>query len=308
MTTFLNNDGNIANALEVQNDNLEKVMGDGVQYMSSREIAELCEKRHTDVMRDIRRMLDKLGINLTDANLRPLKKSKNLDSPNLGDLKNSENLDYSNLSDLKNSENLTDPDLDSLNNFKILSYKDAKGEMRTEYLLDKNLSLTLVAGYNVVLRNRIINRWLELERKEQERETMEALDNPAALRKILLAYTGRVIALEDEVKKQDKYINYLEPNAVAFEKIGETDEDFTITQVSKMLDVKRNFLINFLQENNFIYRQNGKITPTNFAEAKGWLMFKVCKNGFSHTYITSKGCQAISLLFVKNFPNINFHK
>lgn len=266
MTTFLNNDGNIANALEVQNDNLEKVMGDGVQYMSSREIAELCEKRHDHVIRDIRRMLDKLGINLT--------------APNLG----------------------------ALNNFKILSYKDAKGEMRTEYLLDKNLSLTLVAGYNVVLRNRIINRWLELERKEQERETMEALDNPAALRKILLAYTGRVIALEDEVKKQDKYINYLEPNAVAFEKIGGTDEDFTITQVSKMLDVKRNFLINFLQENNFIYRQNGKITPTNFAEAKGWLMFKVCKNGFSHTYITSKGCQAISLLFVKNFPNINFHK
>ena len=280
MTTFLNNDGNIANALEVQNDNLEKVMGDGVQYMSSREIAELCEKQHAHVMRDIRRMLDNLGINLTDPNLRAL----------------------------KNSENLTDPDLDSLNNFKMLSYKDAKGEMRTEYLLDKNLSLTLVAGYNVVLRNRIINRWLELERKEQERETMEALDNPAALRKILLAYTGRVIALEDEVKKQDKYINYLEPNAVAFEKIGSTDEDFTITQVSKMLDVKRTFLINFLQENNFIYRQNGKITPTNFAEAKGWLMFKVCKNGFSHTYITSKGCQAISLLFVKNFPNINFHK
>lgn len=289
MTTFLNNDGNIANALEVQNDNLEKVMGDGVQYMSSREIAELCEKRHANVMRDIRKMLGDLGFNNTDPNLDPLNNFKNL-------------------RDLKNSENLTGSNLNSLNNFKILSYEDAKGEMRTEYLLDKNLSLTLVAGYNVVLRNRIINRWLELERKEQERETMEALDNPAALRKILLAYTGRVIALEDEVKKQDKYINYLEPNAVAFEKIGETDEDFTITQVSKMLDVKRNFLINFLQENNFIYRQNGKITPTNFAEAKGWLMFKVCKNGFSHTYITSKGCQAISLLFVKNFPNINFHK
>lgn len=266
MTTFLNNDGNIANALEVQNDNLEKVMGDGVQYMSSREIAELCEKQHAHVMRDIRKMLGDLGFN--------------------------------NIS----------PNLDRSNSFKELTYPDSYGREQKEILLDKNLSLTLVAGYNVVLRNRIINRWLELERKEQERETMEALDNPAALRKILLAYTGRVIALEDEVKKQDKYINYLEPNAVAFEKIGETDEDFTITQVSKMLDVKRNFLINFLQENNFIYRQNGKITPTNFAEAKGWLMFKVCKNGFSHTYITSKGCQAISLLFVKNFPNINFHK
>lgn len=270
MQTILKNDGNIANALEVQNDNLEKVMGDGVQFMTSTEIAQICEKEHVHVMRDIRRMLEDLGEEVHYPNL---------DSENFGE-----------------------------KGWIKTSYKNSRNQEQPMYLLDKNLSLTLVAGYNVVLRNRIINRWLELERKEQERETMEALDNPAALRKILLAYTGRVIALEDEVKKQDKYINYLEPNAVAFEKIGETDEDFTITQVSKMLDVKRNFLINFLQENNFIYRQNGKITPTNFAEAKGWLIFKVCKNGFSHTYITSKGCQAISLLFVKNFPNINFHK
>lgn len=37
--------------------------------MSSREIAELCEKRHKHVIRDICKMLDNLGINLTGPNL-----------------------------------------------------------------------------------------------------------------------------------------------------------------------------------------------------------------------------------------------
>lgn len=37
------------------------------------------------------------------------------------------------------------------------------GRQQEEYLLPKDLTLTLVAGYNVRLRKRIIDRWLELE-------------------------------------------------------------------------------------------------------------------------------------------------
>lgn len=283
MTTFLNNDGNIANALEVQNDNLEKVMGDGVQYMSSREIAELCEKQHKNVIRDIRRMLEDLGLEATGSNL----------------------------SRLKNSENLTDPNLDSLNNFKILSYKDAKGEMRTEYLLDKNLSLTLVAGYNVVLRNRIINRWLELEQKEQQQQPMpnieSVLSNPNALRGILFNYVERVIALENTAKQREAYISDIEPQAEAFEKIGSSDETFTITQAAKILDLKRLFLLKFLEVSNWIYRQNGKITPMQPMLDQGLLVLKFYKNTqFSHVLLTSKGLQKITLLITKKFPSLNF--
>ena len=34
---------------------------------------------------------------------------------------------------------------------------------QTEYLLDEELTMTLVTGYNIVLRNRVIKRWKELE-------------------------------------------------------------------------------------------------------------------------------------------------
>ena len=271
MTTFLNNDGNIANALEVQNDNLEKVMGDGVQYMSSREIAELCEKRHDHVMRDIRKMLGDLGLN-------------NI-SPNLG----------------------------GSNSFKELIYPDSYGREQKEILLDKNLSLTLVAGYNVVLRNRIINRWLELERKEKEQQTPltpnieSVLSNPNALRGILFNYVERVIALENTAKQREAYISDIEPQAEAFEKIGSSDETFTITQAAKILDLKRLFLLKFLEVSNWIYRQNGKITPMQPMLDQGLLVLKFYKNTqFSHVLLTSKGLQKITLLITKKFPSLNF--
>lgn len=80
--------------------------------MSSREIADLCEKQHQHVKRDIETMCAGLEINPSS----------------FGRI-----------------------------------YKDARNRGQTEFHLPKDLTLTLVAGYNVVLRKRIIDRWLELE-------------------------------------------------------------------------------------------------------------------------------------------------
>ena len=80
--------------------------------MSSRVIADLTEKRHDHVKRDIENMLGQLG----------------LDIPKFGGI-----------------------------------YFDAKNRQQTEYLLDEELTMTLVTGYNIVLRNRVIKRWKELE-------------------------------------------------------------------------------------------------------------------------------------------------
>lgn len=83
--------------------------------MSSREIAQLCEKRHDHVMRDVRLMLEELEIQ----------------SPHFwGD------------------------------------YTDGKGRTYPCFYLPKDLTLTLIAGYNVKLRKRIIDRWQELEAKQ----------------------------------------------------------------------------------------------------------------------------------------------
>ena len=80
--------------------------------MSSRVIADLTEKRHDHVKRDVENMLGQLG----------------LDIPKFGGI-----------------------------------YFDAQNRQQTEYLLDEELTMTLVTGYNIVLRNRVIKRWKELE-------------------------------------------------------------------------------------------------------------------------------------------------
>ena len=80
--------------------------------MSTRIIADLTEKRHDHVKRDVENMLGQLG----------------LDIPKFGGI-----------------------------------YFDAQNRQQTEYLLDEELTMTLVTGYNIVLRNRVIKRWKELE-------------------------------------------------------------------------------------------------------------------------------------------------
>ena len=86
------------------------------QRMSSREIAELTEKRHDHVLRDIRKLIDEGAIG----------------APNFGD-----------------SE-----------------YLSSQGKLMPEYLLDFDATMTLLTGYNAVLRARVIKRWRELEQKE----------------------------------------------------------------------------------------------------------------------------------------------
>ena len=95
--------------------------------MSTRVIADLTEKRHDHVKRDVENMLGQLG----------------LDIPKFGGI-----------------------------------YFDAQNRQQTEYLLDEELTMTLVTGYNIVLRNRVIKRWKELEGQS----VANLPDYPTALR------------------------------------------------------------------------------------------------------------------------------
>lgn len=55
-------------------------------------------------------------------------------------------------------------------------YLDSMNRQQTEYLLDEELTMTLVTGYNIVLRNRVIKRWKELELQASQPSYM--IDDP----------------------------------------------------------------------------------------------------------------------------------
>lgn len=98
-----------------------------ITTMSSREIAELCEKQHKHVLRDIEYMLVALE----------------LDGSKFGRI-----------------------------------YTDKQGREQREYHLNKDLTMTLVTGYSVLLRNRVVVRLNELEQfggvSRQEFEALKA--------------------------------------------------------------------------------------------------------------------------------------
>lgn len=51
------------------------------------------------------------------------------------------------------------------------AYKDAKGETRKQYRLDRDLTMTLVTKYDTSRRYAVVRRWRELEERDPETRT-----------------------------------------------------------------------------------------------------------------------------------------
>ena len=171
--------------------------------MSTEEIAELCEKRHDNVLRDARRMLEDLGL-----------------PPH----------DYQG----------------------VTSYEVKGVERRTTcYNLPKNLTLTLVSGYNIVMRKRIIDRWMELEQAAQrptEADMHQILNDPNALRGILFKYTERVLELEARVEDMGE-------DVAAHERLTAADGSLSLTEAAKVLGIKPKEFFAWMSANRWIYRR-----------------------------------------------------
>lgn len=76
-------------------------------------------------------------------------------------------------------------------------YRDAKGEGRTEFHLPKDLTFTLVSGYSVPLRHKIVTRWQSLEQAERGPVVPQSL--PEALRLAAdLAEKNAALAIDNQ--------------------------------------------------------------------------------------------------------------
>jgi len=129
--------------------------------MTSREIAELTGKRHDNIMRDIRSMIEQLSA--------------------------SSELSW-------HCESST--------------YTDEQGKPRDMYVMDKDTTYTLIAGYRADLRFKIIKRWQELEA-----QAIKSL-SPA---EFLLQQAQMMVEIERKSREHEDRIKRIECKQQAFE-------------------------------------------------------------------------------------------
>lgn len=205
--------------------------------MSTRVIAELCEKEHRNVKRDSEVMFQGLQ-------------------------------------------------LDALNFEHI--YFDTMNRQQTEYLLDEELTMTLVTGYNIVLRNRVIKRWKELENRELSK--MEILQ----------------MALESEQQKLvlQQQLEIQAPKVAFVDKYVESTGNKTFRQVAKLLQIKEPTFREFLKKNKIMYQLNGEWAAySNHTDAgRFYVKTGVSDSGhaFNQVLFTPKGIEWIAAELAKS--------
>ena len=218
-------------------DKLTNITQHSQPTMSSREIAELCDKEHRNVLADIRTMCEQLNLDV---------------------------LTFQHI------------------------YLDSMNREQTEYLLDKETCLCLVAGYNAKLRMAIIKRWQQLEQATTPRLPQTYLE---ALR-----------ALADEVEAHEhtqQQLAIAEPKVQYFDKLVERNLLTNFTTTAKEFGVKRKDLIDYLLDNGYIYRdQRGNLFPYAVHVPHLFEVKEYSKDAHSgvQTLVTPKGRETLRLL------------
>jgi len=136
------------------------------------------------------------------------------------------------------------------------------------FKLPKDLTLTLVAGYSVVLRKRIIDRWLELERCA----AISTFGVPQTLQDALrmaadLLDENQTLRLENQSLKQ-----ITDPSRA--EKAGDLSSALSTRELARMLDIKLTDLCRFLREDGLLKKSGSSHVPAPRALSDGLFAFR----------------------------------
>lgn len=134
---------------------------------------------------------------------------------------------------------------------------------------------------------------------KQPRDPMEVLNDPAAMRGLLLTYSEKMLALEDKV-------GTLLPKADGFDRIANADGSMCITDAAKALQMRPKDLFDWLRRHAWIYTRQGKAGYLAYQDKMqtGYLEHKVTtvyRNDGSEKVteavrVTPKGLSKLALL------------
>jgi phage anti-repressor protein/phage antirepressor YoqD-like protein len=174
------------------------------------------------------------------------------------------------------------------------------GRPTTEY------AFTLDAGKHIAMMSgsergfQVRDYFIECERKAMDQkpvDPMEALSDPATMRNLLLSYTEKVLALEEENRK-------LLPKAESYDLLTDMDGMMCITDAAKTIKYPPRKLFDWLSKNRWIYKRFGATNWTAYQSRiqQGVLYHKIHvakkEDGTEKVYqsvvVTAKGLSVLS--------------
>lgn len=145
--------------------------------------------------------------------------------------------------------------LDDLREFGLVDFKsESTGGRPTEIAVlneqQSTLLLTYMRNSDIVrqFKKALVKAFWELAQKAQQPDPIQVLNDPVAMRGLLLSYSERVLS-------QEATIAEMTPKVAALDRIATPSEgSFCIREAAKILQVKEKQLYQVLIENHWIYR------------------------------------------------------
>lgn len=187
--------------------------------------------------------------------------------------------------------------------FPLVEYKDAKGEMRPMYQLNKAECLYVATKFNDEARAKLVIRWEELERERMAGGFQIPQNFSEALR----------LAAEqaERVEVQQKQIEAMKPKALFADAVATSDRSCLVAELAKILqqngaNIGQNRLFDWLRKNGYLCSKGEYYNqPTQRAMEMG--LFEVKKTAINKpdgsvlvsctTKVTGKG----QVYFVNKF-------
>ena len=149
-------------------------------------------------------------------------------------------------------------------NFGLGSYSDANGQNRPCYNLTKKGCLILASGYNAKLREKIIDRWEELETEKRN----GGYQVPGSFREALLLAAQQQEQIEQQQKQieqkqatieaQTSELKKQAPKVEYYDQTLQSVNTLTTTQVAKERGMDAGKLNRKLKDAGIIYKQSGQ--------------------------------------------------
>lgn len=133
--------------------------------------------------------------------------------------------------------------------FPLVEYRDAKGEMRPMYQLNKTESLYIATKFNDEARAKLILRWEELEREKMA----GGFHIPGTLSEALRLAADQA----DKIEEQRKQIDTMRPKALFAEAVATSDRSCLVSEMAKILkqngvEMGQNRLFEWFRKNGYL--------------------------------------------------------